>query len=82
MTQPGVNDCQRLKRAWPVNTAATVVKSFSRCMPADSAGYSSGTAGFGLRRMLIDQSGERKAMLKIGEQKASRPTALFWCAAG
>ena len=29
-----------------------------------------GTAGFGLRRMLIDQSGERKAMLKIGEQKS------------
>jgi DNA invertase Pin-like site-specific DNA recombinase len=29
-----------------------------------------GTAGFGLRRMLIDQSGARKAMLKIGEQKS------------
>ena len=29
-----------------------------------------GTAGFGLRRMLIDQSGERKALLKIGEQKS------------
>jgi DNA invertase Pin-like site-specific DNA recombinase len=29
-----------------------------------------GTAGFGLRRMLIDQSGERKAMLKMGEQKS------------
>ena len=29
-----------------------------------------GTAGFGLRRMLIDQSGEQKAMLKIGEQKS------------
>jgi DNA invertase Pin-like site-specific DNA recombinase len=29
-----------------------------------------GTAGFGLRRMLIDQSGQRKAMLKIGEQKS------------
>jgi hypothetical protein len=29
-----------------------------------------GTSGFGLRRMLIDQSGERKAMLKIGEQKS------------
>ncbi|MGH7991315.1 MAG: recombinase family protein, partial [Limisphaerales bacterium] len=29
-----------------------------------------GTAGFGLRRMLIDQSGERKGMLKIGEQKS------------
>ncbi len=28
-----------------------------------------GTAGFGLRRMLIDQNGERKAMLKMGEQK-------------
>ena len=29
-----------------------------------------GTAGYGLRRMLIDQSGERKALLKIGEQKS------------
>ena len=29
-----------------------------------------GAAGFGLRRMLIDQSGERKAMLKMGEQKS------------
>jgi DNA invertase Pin-like site-specific DNA recombinase len=29
-----------------------------------------GTAGFGLRRVLIDQSGERKAMLKMGEQKS------------
>jgi DNA invertase Pin-like site-specific DNA recombinase len=29
-----------------------------------------GTAGFGLRRMLIDQRGERKAMLKMGEQKS------------
>jgi DNA invertase Pin-like site-specific DNA recombinase len=29
-----------------------------------------GTAGFGLRRMLIDQSGERKATLKMGEQKS------------
>lgn len=29
-----------------------------------------GTAGFGLRRMLIDQSGEPKGMLKIGEQKS------------
>ena len=29
-----------------------------------------GTAGFGLRRMLIDQSGERKALLKMGEQKS------------
>jgi len=29
-----------------------------------------GTAGFGLRRMLIDQSGARKAMLKMGEQKS------------
>src|SRR5208283_5310254 len=29
-----------------------------------------GTAGYGLRRMLIDQSGERKAMLKMGEQKS------------
>lgn len=29
-----------------------------------------GTAGFGLRRMLIDQSGERKTLLKIGEQKS------------
>ena len=29
-----------------------------------------GTAGFGLRRMLIDQSGEKKAMLKMGEQKS------------
>jgi DNA invertase Pin-like site-specific DNA recombinase len=29
-----------------------------------------GTAGFGLRRMLIDQSGERKTMLKMGEQKS------------
>jgi DNA invertase Pin-like site-specific DNA recombinase len=29
-----------------------------------------GTPGFGLRRMLVDQSGERKAMLKMGEQKS------------
>ena len=29
-----------------------------------------GTAGFGLRRMLIDQHGERKALLKMGEQKS------------
>jgi DNA invertase Pin-like site-specific DNA recombinase len=29
-----------------------------------------GTAGFGLRRMLIDQSGQQKGMLKIGEQKS------------
>src|SRR5580693_894076 len=29
-----------------------------------------GTAGFGLRRMLIDQNGARKAMLKMGEQKS------------
>src|ERR1041385_263202 len=29
-----------------------------------------GPAGFGLRRMLIDQSGQRKAVLKIGEQKS------------
>ena len=29
-----------------------------------------GTAGFGLRRMLIDQNGERKTTLKMGEQKS------------
>lgn len=29
-----------------------------------------GTAGFGLRRMLIDQNGNRKALLKMGEQKS------------
>src|SRR5436309_119623 len=29
-----------------------------------------GTAGFGLRRMLIDQNGQRKAVLKMGEQKS------------
>ena len=29
-----------------------------------------GTAGFGLRRMLIDQSGQQKAMLKMGEHKS------------
>ena len=29
-----------------------------------------GAAAFGLRRMLIDQSGEKKTMLKIGEQKS------------
>jgi hypothetical protein len=29
-----------------------------------------GTAGFGLRRILIDQSGVKKAMLKMGEQKS------------
>lgn len=29
-----------------------------------------GLAGYGLRRMLIDQSGARKGMLKIGEQKS------------
>ena len=27
-----------------------------------------GAAGYGLRRMLVDQNGERKAVLKIGEQ--------------
>ena len=29
-----------------------------------------GTAGFGLRRMLVDQNGQQKAMLKMGEQKS------------
>ena len=29
-----------------------------------------GTAGFGLRRMLIDQRGQKKALLKMGEQKS------------
>src|SRR3984957_12121044 len=29
-----------------------------------------GTAGFGLRRMLIDQNGQQKAALKMGEQKS------------
>lgn len=29
-----------------------------------------GTAGYGLRRMLIDQTGQHKGMLKIGEQKS------------
>ncbi len=29
-----------------------------------------GTAGYGLRRMLIDQSGQQKGVLKIGEQKS------------
>jgi len=29
-----------------------------------------GTAGFGLRRMLVDQSGQQKSVLKIGEQKS------------
>src|SRR5471032_1345198 len=29
-----------------------------------------GTSGFGLRRMLIDQSGQQKAVLKMGEQKS------------
>jgi len=29
-----------------------------------------GTAGFGLRRMLVDQAGNEKGMLKIGEQKS------------
>ena len=29
-----------------------------------------GTAGFGLRRMLIDQAGQQKAALKMGEQKS------------
>jgi len=29
-----------------------------------------GTAGFGLRRMLIDQSGQHKGVLKIGEHKS------------
>src|SRR2546426_9186451 len=28
-----------------------------------------GTAGFGLRRMLVDQSGQQKGALKLGEQK-------------
>src|SRR5216684_3261443 len=29
-----------------------------------------GAAGFGLRRVLLDQSGEKKAMLKMGEHKS------------
>src|SRR2546427_10910952 len=29
-----------------------------------------GTAGFGLRRMLVDQAGQRKTLLKMGEQKS------------
>ena len=29
-----------------------------------------GTAGFGLRRMLIDQNGQHKAALKMGEHKS------------
>jgi DNA invertase Pin-like site-specific DNA recombinase len=29
-----------------------------------------GTAGFGLRRMLVDQNGQHKAALKMGEQKS------------
>jgi DNA invertase Pin-like site-specific DNA recombinase len=29
-----------------------------------------GTAGFGLRRMLVDQAGQQKSVLKIGEQKS------------
>src|SRR5689334_15724274 len=29
-----------------------------------------GTAGFGLRRMLVDQAGQQKSILKIGEQKS------------
>src|SRR5204862_1553309 len=29
-----------------------------------------GTAGYGLRRMLVDQNGQQKGMLKIGEQKS------------
>src|SRR5438445_1160300 len=29
-----------------------------------------GTAGFGLRRMLVDQNGQQKSVLKIGEQKS------------
>ena len=29
-----------------------------------------GTAGFGLRRMLIDQGGQKKALLKMGEHKS------------
>jgi DNA invertase Pin-like site-specific DNA recombinase len=29
-----------------------------------------GTAGYGLRRMLVDQSGQHKAVLKMGEQKS------------
>ena len=29
-----------------------------------------GAAGYGLRRMLVDQSGERKTLLKAGEQKS------------
>src|SRR2546428_2027921 len=29
-----------------------------------------GTAGFGLRRMLVDQAGQRKTLLKMGEQQS------------
>lgn len=29
-----------------------------------------GTAGYGLRRMLVDQAGEKKAILKLGEHKS------------
>ncbi len=54
---------------------------FSRRVPADSVGIQArvGRRVSGLRRMLIDQSGERKAMLKMGEQKVSRLIAWCWC---
>jgi hypothetical protein len=34
-----------------------------------------GSAGYGLRRMLIDQAGKPKGTLKSANTKASRPTA-------
>ena len=36
-----------------------------------------GTAGFGLRRMLVDQAGQQKAMLKMGEQKSLQTDRLI-----
>jgi DNA invertase Pin-like site-specific DNA recombinase len=38
-----------------------------------------GAAGFGLRRMLVDQSGHPKGELLRGSIRASRLIGLFWC---
>ena len=40
-----------------------------------------GPPGYGLRRMLIDQSGAVKAAAAAVSKRAFRPTASFWCLA-
>jgi len=45
-------------------------------VPIDRTGFrQGGHAGYGLRRRLIDQNGDLKAILAFGEQKSCRPIA-------